>query len=130
DAGQITLAGIDAVARPAAARRRVALQPQGHVPIDGLTPTTAIRLAARLRGLDAASSRRAAQRLVADLDLTEWADRRALPEGRGLSGGVRRLAGFAMAVVGGAPLVILDEPSNDVDAARRRALWATVRRVA
>nr|WP_262402157.1 hypothetical protein [Actinomadura sp. CNU-125] len=35
-----------------------------------------------------------------------------------------------MAVVGGAPLVILDEPSNDVDAVRRRALWATVRRVA
>lgn len=87
-------------------------------------------MAARLRGLDAGQAGEAARRLVAELGLGAWADRRALPEGRGLSGGVRRLAGFAMAVVGGAPLVILDEPSNDVDAVRRRALWATVRRVA
>ncbi|WP_067817559.1 ABC transporter ATP-binding protein [Actinomadura kijaniata] len=130
DAGRITVAGVDTVARPAAARRMVALQPQAHVPIDGLTPTAAIRVAARLRGLDAARAREAARRLVADLDIEAWAERRALPEGRGLSGGVRRLVGFAMAVVGGAPLVILDEPSNDVDAVRRRALWAAVRRVA
>lgn len=130
DAGRITVAGIDAVARPATARRMVALQPQGHVPIDGLTPTTAVKLAARLRGLGAGPAREAARQLIADLDLQEWADRRALPEGGGLSGGVRRLVGFAMAIVGGAPLVILDEPSNDVDAVRRRALWTMVRRVA
>ncbi|MBE1530325.1 ABC transporter ATP-binding protein [Actinomadura algeriensis] len=130
DAGRITVGGVDAVARPAAARRMVALQPQAHVPIDGLTLTAAVKVAARLRGLDAGQAGEAARRLVAELGLGAWADRRALPEGRGLSGGVRRLAGFAMAVVGGAPLVILDEPSNDVDAVRRRALWATVRRVA
>ncbi|MFB4315929.1 ABC transporter ATP-binding protein [Actinomadura sp. 21ATH] len=130
DAGRITVAGVDAVARPAAARRRVALQPQAHVPIDGLTLAGAVKVAARLRGLDARQATAAARRLMAELDVEAWADRRALPEGRGLSGGVRRLAGFAMAVAGGAPLVILDEPTNDVDAVRRRALWAVVRRVA
>ncbi|WP_262402156.1 ATP-binding cassette domain-containing protein [Actinomadura sp. CNU-125] len=53
DAGRITVGGVDAVARPAAARRMAALQPQAHVPIDGLTLTAAITVAARLRGLDA-----------------------------------------------------------------------------
>lgn len=130
DAGRITVAGVDAVARPAAARRRVALQPQAHVPIDGLTLAGAVQVAARLRGMGAREARAAARTIIAELDIEAWADRRALPEGRGLSGGVRRLAGFAMAVVGGAPLVILDEPTNDVDAVRRRALWAAVRRVA
>lgn len=130
DAGQIRVAGVDAVAHPAQARRLVALQPQAQVPIDGLTLTGAIEVAARLRGLRGEQVQAAARRLVAGLGIEQWADRRALPEGRGLSGGVRRLAGFAMAVVGGAPLVILDEPSNDVDAVRRRALWETVRRVA
>jgi ABC-2 type transport system ATP-binding protein len=42
---------------------------------------------------------------------------------------VRRLTAFAMAAVAPAPLVVLDEPTNDVDAARRRLLWKTVRRL-
>src|SRR5690606_37342971 len=54
---------------------------------------------------------------------------RALPEDRGLSGGVRRLTAFAMAIVAPTPVVVLDEPTNDVDAARRRLLWQAVRRL-
>jgi ABC-2 type transport system ATP-binding protein len=130
DAGRIRVAGVDAVARPGAARRLVALQSQGQVPLDGLTPRVAIELAGRLRGLPRRQARRAAERLADDLDITEWIDQRALPEGRGLSGGVRRLTGFAMTVASPAPLVVLDEPTNDVDAARRRRLWDAVRGLA
>lgn len=130
DRGSIRIAELDAVADPAEARRRVALQPQAQVPIDGLTPKQAIAMAARLRGMSAEQARRRAVELAEQLDIGQWLNQRALPEGRGLSGGVRRLTGFAMAVAGGAPLVILDEPTNDVDAARRRALWTTVRQVA
>lgn len=130
DDGSIRVGDLDAIAHPAAARRRVALQPQAQVPIDGLTPKTAIELAGRLRGMSVADARRGAAELADQLDIGQWFTQRALPEGRGLSGGVRRLTGFAMAVVGRAPLVILDEPTNDVDAARRRALWSIVRRIA
>jgi ABC-2 type transport system ATP-binding protein len=42
---------------------------------------------------------------------------------------VRRLVGFAMAVVWPARLVILDEPTNDVDPLRRRLLWREIRRL-
>ncbi len=129
DAGAIRVAGVDAVADPATARRCVALQTQSQAPMDGLTPRTAIEVAGRLRGMSKAAVAAAARTLAEDLDLHEWLDRRALPDGRGLSGGVRRLTAFAMAAVAPVPLIVLDEPTNDVDAARRRRLWDIVRRL-
>lgn len=130
DGGSIEVAGADAVADPAAARRSVALQAQSQAPLDGLTPRAAIEIAGRLRGLSRAASRAAAERVAVELDITEWLDRRATPDGGGVSGGVRRLTSFAMATVAPTPLVVLDEPTNDVDAARRRLLWAAVRALA
>ncbi|AWH92509.1 ABC transporter ATP-binding protein [Dietzia lutea] len=128
DAGEIHLGETDVVRNPAIARRHVALQPQAQAPIDGLTPRSAIEIAGRIRGLSARDARRAAVKLAEELDIGPWLDRRALPEGGGLSGGIRRLTGFAMAVVVPTPLLILDEPTNDIDASRRRLLWAAVRR--
>lgn len=128
DGGTIRVGGTDAVAHPAAARRHVALQPQAQAPIDGLTPRTAIELAGRVRGLSARRARAAAEELADELDILPWLDRRALPEGRGLSGGIRRLTAFAMTVVTPTPLLVLDEPTNDIDASRRRLLWEAVRR--
>lgn len=130
DAGVIRVAGVDAVRDPAAARRCVALQSQSQAPLDGLTPRTAIEIAGRLRGLSRSAARDAAERVADELDIRSWFERRATPEGGGLSGGVRRLTSFAMAAVAPAPLVVLDEPTNDVDAARRRRLWGAVRRLA
>lgn len=128
DAGSIRVGDADAVADPAAARRHVALQPQAQAPIDGLTPRRAIELAARIRGLSARDARTAAAEVADELDLGPWLDRRALPDGAGISGGIRRLTSFAMAVAAPVPLVVLDEPTNDIDAARRRLLWDAVRR--
>ncbi|HJF50207.1 MAG TPA: ATP-binding cassette domain-containing protein, partial [Brachybacterium paraconglomeratum] len=98
DTGEIRVGGVDAVRDPAAGRRHAALQPQAQTPIDGLTPRAAIEIAGRLRGLSTRDSRAAATALAEELDLGPWLDRRALPEGGGLSGGIRRLTGFAMAV--------------------------------
>jgi ABC-2 type transport system ATP-binding protein len=127
DSGSIRVTGVDAVAHPAAARRRVALQGQSQAPLDGLTPRTAIELAARIRGAGARRARRAAETLADRLDIGPWLDRRALPDGRGLSGGIRRLTAFGMAIAEPTPLVVLDEPTNDVDPARRRRVWELVR---
>src|SRR5690625_1838534 len=128
DAGHIAVGRVDAVRHPAAARRHVALQPQAQAPIDGLTPRSAIEIAARLRGLSSRDARAAARDLAEELDIGPWLDQRALPEGGGLSGGIRRLTGFAMAVAAPTPLLILDEPTNDIDASRRRLLWQALRR--
>ncbi len=127
-AGTIRIGGLDAVADPAGARRAVCLQPQCQAPLDGLTPREAVDIAGRLRGLGGREARAASLALAEELDYGQWLDQRALPEGGGLSGGVRRLVAFAMAAVAPTPLLVLDEPTNDVDASRRRLLWEAVRR--
>ncbi|OYN88307.1 ABC transporter ATP-binding protein [Parenemella sanctibonifatiensis] len=129
DKGAIRVAGIDAVAHPARARRSVALQGQAQAPLDGLTPRSAVEISARLRGLSRPDARAAASALAEELDLAHWWDQRAGAQGSGLSGGIRRLTAFAMAAVAPVPLLVLDEPTNDVDALRRRRLWEAVRRI-
>lgn len=121
-AGTISLLGRDVVREPAYARRVCSFQPQGHAPLQGVTVRQAIRMAGRLRGGDAGGT----DELLAALDIEQWAD----TPGERLSGGVRRLTAFAMAVVTPGRLIMLDEPTNDVDPARRRLLWERVRALA
>lgn len=126
DAGTIRIDGRDAIADPGFARRACSIQPQSHVPIDGLTPRQAIETLGRLRGGDRAHVVARTARLIDALDLGEWRD----TDGARLSGGVKRLVSFCMAAVEPGMLVILDEPTNDVDPVRRRLLWARVRSLA
>jgi ABC-2 type transport system ATP-binding protein len=124
--GSIRIDGRDVVADPGLARRLCSFQAQAQVPIDGLTPRQAIDLLGQLRGAPAHEVRRRRDRLVAQLDLGEWLD----VDAARLSGGVRRLVAFAMAAVTPGRVVMLDEPTNDVDPIRRRLLWQAVRAIA
>ena len=126
DGGSIRISGRDVVADPGYARRACSIQPQAQVPIDGLTPRQAIETLGRLRGGGAGTVRARTDRLIESLALAEWAD----VDGARLSGGVKRLVSFCMAAVTPGRLVILDEPTNDVDPVRRRLLWAHVRALA
>jgi ABC-2 type transport system ATP-binding protein len=126
DAGSILISGRDAVADPGFARKAASIQPQAQVPINGLTPRQAIETLGRLRGADAATVRTRTDWLLGELALDEWAG----VDGSRLSGGVKRLVSFCMAAVAPGSLVILDEPTNDVDPVRRRLLWSLVRKVA
>jgi len=126
DEGSITLAGIDAIARPDEARKLASVQAQANVPITGLTPRRAIDLVGRLRGGKRADVARRTEHLLDALELGPWADVTA----EKVSGGVARLTAFAMAAVAPGALVVLDEPTNDVDPVRRRLLWAEIRRIA
>lgn len=123
--GTIHLDGCDLVADPATARRMCSFLPQGQLPIDSLKLFEAIELVGRIRGGDRATVVQRSEDLVARLELEEW--RNTL--GMNVSGGVRRLLGFAMAVVWPGRVVILDEPTNDVDPLRRRLLWQQIRRL-
>ncbi len=125
-AGSIRIDGRDMVADPGLARRLCSFQAQSQVPIDGLTPRQAIELLGQLRGGNGADVRRRRARLVDALDLGEWLD----VDAARLSGGVKRLVAFAMAAVAPGRLVMLDEPTNDVDPIRRRLLWQQVRSLA
>lgn len=126
DAGTIVLDGIDAVAQPHLARERASIQAQSNVPITGLTPRRAIELVGRIRGASRPDVHHRAQRLLDALDLGPWADTPA----EKVSGGIARLTAFAMTVVVPGRLVVLDEPTNDVDPVRRRLLWQQIRALA
>ena len=124
--GSIQIDGHDLVADPGLARRLCSFQAQAQVPIDGLTPRQAIELLGQLRGASEAEVRRRRGILVDALELREWLD----VDAARLSGGVKRLVAFAMASVAPGRLVMLDEPTNDVDPVRRRLLWQQVRALA
>lgn len=121
--GRITLGGFDLVADPDAARQLCSYLPQAMMPIDSFRAREAIEIAARIRGCAAGVARRRSSELIDALDIGEW----SATLGQRLSGGVRRLVGFCMATVAPGRVVILDEPTNDVDPLRRRLLWDQIR---
>jgi ABC-2 type transport system ATP-binding protein len=126
DSGTIHLEGIDLVRHPDAARKLCSYLPQDALPIDSLPAAKAIELMGRIRGGSHHAVRQRTESLLRDLEIEEWRSKL----GARLSGGVRRLVGFGMAVVWPGDLVILDEPTNDIDPLRRRLLWRAIRRVA
>jgi len=126
DAGSIRLAGVDAVADPDGARRLASIQAQANVPITGLTPRTAIQLVGRIRGGGRRDVAARTQGLIEALDIASWAD---MPSQK-ISGGIARLTAFCMTAVVPGRIVVLDEPTNDVDPVRRRLLWDAIRALA
>ena len=121
--GRITLGRWDLVENPDAARQLCSYLPQAQMPIDSFRLREAIELSGRIRGAEMGQVRRRTAELIEALDLGEWSS----TLGTRLSGGVKRLVGFCMATVAPGHLVILDEPTNDVDPLRRRLLWDQIR---
>jgi ABC-2 type transport system ATP-binding protein len=123
--GTITIDGVDVVRSPNVGRQECSYQPQSSAPVEGLRPREAVSLAGRLRGGAGATVERRAHELLAAFELGEW-NEMVTP----LSGGVSRLVSFCMAAVVPGRIVILDEPTNDVDPLRRKMLWQQVRALA
>lgn len=121
--GSILLRGDNLVDEPAIARRLCSMQPQSHAPLSGLTPRQAVQLMARIRGANAREAADETASIMGLLQIEEWADTIS----DSLSGGVRRLTSFCMAAVRPGELLMLDEPTNDVDPVRRRLLWTAIK---
>lgn len=126
DAGDITFGRASLVEDPALARRVCSMMPQLHAPLTGTTPEQAIAAIGRLRGLRSPVAADAADDLIEVLDIAQW--RKDASEK--LSGGLRRLTSFGMAVVAPPPVLLIDEPTNDVDPVRRQLIWRHLRRLA
>lgn len=124
--GHIEVSGTDVISRPDMARKLCSLQPQENISLNGLTPRQAIELTGRIRSGKKCDIKGKTNELLKSLQLEEWADKQT----EKLSGGVKRLVTFCMATIVPGRLVILDEPTNDVDPIRRKLLWEQVRKVA
>ena len=124
--GTIRIAGVDVVSRPAFAQQACSFQAQTQAPIAGLTAWEAIELVGLIRGGKKAQVKQRASELIKALELEDIVKKM----GDTFSGGMRRLVAFCMAAVLPGRIVILDEPTNDVDPLRRRLLWREVHNLA
>lgn len=121
--GSIRLGSHDLVDDPDVARQLCSYLPQAQMPIESFKSWEAIEIAGQIRGGPLDEVRRRRDRLIEALQIDEWRD----TLGSKLSGGVRRLVGFIMVSVWPGRIVILDEPTNDVDPLRRRLMWEQIR---
>jgi len=121
--GEIYLMGKSVQESPIRARSLCSVQPQSQLPLGELTPTQAVSTMGMMRLGNKKEIKKRMDMLFETLDIGQWAN---VPGVR-LSGGVRRLTAFCMAVIQPGKLVILDEPTNDVDPLRRRYLWNVIR---
>ncbi|MFJ8568884.1 ABC transporter ATP-binding protein [Streptomyces sp. NPDC093514] len=124
DSGSVTLLGHDIVGHPDRAARLLAYLGQESTALDELTVSLAAETTGRLRGLDLRAARAARDGVLDELGLTAIAGRPL----KKLSGGQRRLACFAAALVGERPVLVLDEPTTGMDPVARRAVWSAVDR--
>ena len=101
---------------------RVSYLPQGAMSLGELKVTEAMTSTAILRGCGKKTASDQTEELCARLGLQGLEDRQL----RKLSGGQRRLVQIGMSLVARLPVLILDEPTADIDPARRRDIWALI----
>ena len=126
DNGDIVYKGISLKTNPKLARNLVSIMPQFHAPLSGVSLRQSIESILYIRGIRAKEAKLRLGKIIADLDIMRWKN----DSGEKLSGGLQRLTSFAMAVVAPTPIILLDEPTNDVDPVRRKLIWKKMRELA
>ncbi len=118
-AGEIYLEGRAVIGASELVAAKVGYLPQQQCGFYGISPRELIYRTGRLRGLGRAEAAAATSRLLVEWQLSPYAEKWLVR----LSGGQRRLVALAMALIGDLPVLILDEPTNELDPMLRRAVW-------
>eukprot|EP01065_Artemidia_motanka_P019215 TRINITY_DN2277_c0_g2_i1.p1 TRINITY_DN2277_c0_g2~~TRINITY_DN2277_c0_g2_i1.p1 ORF type:complete len:2055 (+),score=589.91 TRINITY_DN2277_c0_g2_i1:857-6166(+) len=104
------------------ARQSLGFCPQFDSLLDLMTPDEHLWLFARLRGIPVERVQESVELLLGKLGLTPHRGKKA----KSLSGGNRRKLSVAVALMGGPPVIFLDEPSAGMDPVARRGLWGAL----
>jgi ABC-2 type transport system ATP-binding protein/ABC-2 type transport system permease protein len=123
--GSITLLGQDIRRDAASVTTNVGYMPQEGLALNNLTVGEALYFTAHLRGLSRADALRERDRLAEAMQLAALRGQ-VVPK---LSGGQKRLLQIAIALAARPPVLILDEPTNNLDPQRRKLVWDTLREV-
>ena len=124
DSGTATVNGFDVISKPINVRASISLTGQFAAVDEILTGRENLVMIARLRHLN--NPYQVADDLLQRFGLTDAADRKAST----YSGGMRRRLDIAMSLVGGAPLIFLDEPTTGLDPEARIEVWKMVKELA
>ncbi|HLA76652.1 MAG TPA: ABC transporter ATP-binding protein [Vicinamibacteria bacterium] len=122
-AGRILVDGIEVGRDPLGVRRRIAVVPQVRNLDRDLKVREVLTFHGRYFGLPTAEREARADRLLAEMQLTEKAAAKPLA----LSGGMQQRLLIARALMHDPKVLLLDEPTIGLDPQARRLLWDTLR---
>lgn len=125
DSGEAIVDGINVTAASLAARRAIGVLPHAAGIYPQLTARENVAYFGRLHGLGGQRLARRVEELLAELEMTAFADRRA----KGFSQGERIKVALARALVHAPKNLLLDEPTNGLDVMATRALRALIRKL-
>jgi sodium transport system ATP-binding protein len=125
DSGTASIDGVDVVNDSLGARARIGTLPHGSGLYPHLTARENIAYYAKLYEMPAESIDEAVQKVIDELDINDFADRRT----KGFSQGQKTKVSLARSLVHGPQNVILDEPSNGLDVMATRSLRELIRQL-
>jgi sodium transport system ATP-binding protein len=125
DSGTAAIDGIDVVGDELAARRRIGTLPHGSGLYPHLTARENISYYANLYEMPADIIEERVQRVIDQLDINDFADRRT----KGFSQGQRTKVSLARSLVHEPQNILLDEPSNGLDVMATRSLRELIRQL-
>uniref|UniRef100_A0A8B9KRI7 ATP-binding cassette, sub-family A (ABC1), member 3b n=1 Tax=Astyanax mexicanus TaxID=7994 RepID=A0A8B9KRI7_ASTMX len=105
-------------------QQRLGYCPQFDAVLDHMTGRETLSMYARLRGIPEKYVSSCVENVLRSLLLEPHADKLV----RSYSGGNKRKLSAGMALIGGPPVIFLDEPSTGMDPVARRLLWDAVTR--
>ncbi|WP_188898614.1 ABC transporter ATP-binding protein [Microlunatus endophyticus] len=121
--GAIVLDGEDVVADPGSIPLKVGYYGQKVAALRHHTAREVLVFTGCLRGLSLAEARSQAGQVMDRFGMGSHADRRLSRQ----SGGEQRLAVLLSTFIGTPEILVLDEPTNELDPARRRVFWDFLR---
>ena len=123
--GTAYLGGKSIITQQKDVRRLIGYCPQHDALLDLLSVREHLQLFGRIKGVAAEALEKLVQDMMSDLSLQPHEHKLA----QNLSGGNKRKLSVAIALMGGPPLVFLDEPSTGVDPVARRFMWEVISRL-
>lgn len=123
DGGSLHVLGMDVTTQAQAIKARLGLVPQENNLDEDLTLLENLELYGRYFGLEGREARR---RALESLDFMHLSNR-AKDQVKALSGGMKRRAMIARAMINQPDLIILDEPTTGLDPQSRVLLWDRLR---
>ncbi len=120
--GKIWVEGVDVVSKPEEVKKLTGFLPQSGLPLRFVEVEQALYFSGRLRGQSEMAAKQQTRRLLEELGLGDYRNRQV----NKLSGGLLRLCNFGMALMGEPQLLVLDEPTNELDPHNRRLIWSMI----
>uniref|UniRef100_A0A8B9DQJ0 P-type phospholipid transporter n=1 Tax=Anser cygnoides TaxID=8845 RepID=A0A8B9DQJ0_ANSCY len=117
--GTVLIGGLDIQTHTDSIRQRLGMCPQYNILFNHLTVAEHILFYSQLKGRSRDEAEQELETMLEDMGLTHKRNE----EAQNLSGGMQRKLSVAIAFVGEAKVVVLDEPTSGVDPYSRRSIW-------